>query len=87
MFADTQRDPCLCLSSETFYRFEDFSEALGAQVGIHLRTFFQIDGHRLAYILEDLSKEYDNVFTVWLPRPMVVLADHASIKEAFVTNG
>ncbi len=37
--------------------------------------------------LEKLAKIYGPVFTVFLPKPTVVLADLASIKEALIKKG
>ncbi|WKY12628.1 hypothetical protein Q1695_003880 [Nippostrongylus brasiliensis] len=34
-----------------------------------------------------ISKVYGTVFTVWLPRPSVVITDYRAIKEAFSTKG
>ncbi|CAJ0593340.1 unnamed protein product [Cylicocyclus nassatus] len=37
--------------------------------------------------LSDYAKDYGSVYTVWLPRPFVVITDYELIKEAFAKKG
>lgn len=37
--------------------------------------------------MEELSKNYGHMYTLFLPRPFVVLTDYAHLKEAFVNQG
>ncbi|KAL6729605.1 hypothetical protein Aduo_000648 [Ancylostoma duodenale] len=46
-----------------------------------------IDFHRLHEVFAQYSKQYGNVFTVWLPKPYVVVMDFENIKEAFSKKG
>ncbi|EYC25739.1 hypothetical protein Y032_0011g1361 [Ancylostoma ceylanicum] len=46
-----------------------------------------MDFHKIHEQFVDLSKQYGNVFTVWLPRPYVVIMDFENLKEAFAKKG
>lgn len=48
---------------------------------------FQFEGHRLHHFLEKSHAEFGDVFTVFTPRPLVVLMSYATIKDALVTKG
>ncbi|VDL75021.1 unnamed protein product [Nippostrongylus brasiliensis] len=50
-------------------------------------NLLSLDVHKIHEEIPKLSKTYGSVFTLWLPRPYVVLTDHKSIKEAFATKG
>ncbi|WKY12627.1 hypothetical protein Q1695_003879 [Nippostrongylus brasiliensis] len=45
------------------------------------------DWRRIHEEITKISKVYGTVFTVWLPRPYVVITDYKAIKEAFATKG
>ncbi|KAF8366745.1 hypothetical protein PRIPAC_84574 [Pristionchus pacificus] len=47
----------------------------------------QFDAHRMHYFLEAAQEKHGDVFTIWTPRPMVVLMSYAAIKEGLVTKG
>ncbi|GMS87026.1 hypothetical protein PENTCL1PPCAC_9201, partial [Pristionchus entomophagus] len=47
----------------------------------------QFESHRLYLFLEENQSKYGDVFTVWTPRPMVVLMSYPTIKEALVAKG
>ncbi|VDK20638.1 unnamed protein product, partial [Anisakis simplex] len=50
-------------------------------------NFHQID---LAYPHRTMMKwkqQYGNIFTVWLPKPIIVLADFSVFKEALINQG
>ncbi|GMT14964.1 hypothetical protein PFISCL1PPCAC_6261, partial [Pristionchus fissidentatus] len=47
----------------------------------------QFEAHRLHHFFEKAQSQYGDVFTVWTPRPMVVLMSYPTIKEALVTKG
>ncbi|CAB3399048.1 unnamed protein product [Caenorhabditis bovis] len=36
--------------------------------------------------IDELSRKYGPCFTIWMPRPIVVLADYDHIKDAFITQ-
>ncbi|KAL6729604.1 hypothetical protein Aduo_000647 [Ancylostoma duodenale] len=46
-----------------------------------------MDFHRIHEVFAEFSKQYGNVFTVWLPKPYVVIMDFENIKEAFLKKG
>eukprot|EP00080_Pristionchus_pacificus_P021492 PDM81512.1 cytochrome P450 [Pristionchus pacificus] len=50
-------------------------------------NLLQFTPSRLHAFLEESSKEFGDVFTVWTPRPTIILTSYASIKEALVTRG
>ncbi|EPB77227.1 unspecific monooxygenase [Ancylostoma ceylanicum] len=50
-------------------------------------NILSVDFRKLHEQLSEYSKVYGNVFTVWLPRPHVVIADYEGIKEAFAKKG
>ncbi|WKY12626.1 hypothetical protein Q1695_003878 [Nippostrongylus brasiliensis] len=45
------------------------------------------DFRRMHKEIRKISLDYGNVFTIWLPRPYVVITDYHGIKEAFATKG
>lgn len=47
---------------------------------------FQIDLLNSHLVYTELAKKYGPVFTVWLPKPYVVVADYENMKEAFGKN-
>uniref|UniRef100_A0A0K0FGA1 Cytochrome P450 18a1 (inferred by orthology to a D. melanogaster protein) n=1 Tax=Strongyloides venezuelensis TaxID=75913 RepID=A0A0K0FGA1_STRVS len=49
----------------------------------NLLTF---DFSKMHLWIRDQKKIYGNVFTIWMPTPLVILADNDSIKEALVEN-
>lgn len=51
----------------------------------HLR--FQLSPGNLHIDLARLRDEFGPVFTVFLPKPIVIIADYETIKEALVTGG
>ena len=53
-------------------------------------TIFQFEGDMTTQfheIISDLSKKYGPVFTIYLPRPYVVICDYHLMKEALVARG
>ncbi|GMR59735.1 hypothetical protein PMAYCL1PPCAC_29930, partial [Pristionchus mayeri] len=50
-------------------------------------NLLQFNPSRLHAFLEESSREYGDVFTVWTPRPTIILTSYAAIKEALVTRG
>uniref|UniRef100_A0A7I4XXB2 Cytochrome n=1 Tax=Haemonchus contortus TaxID=6289 RepID=A0A7I4XXB2_HAECO len=50
-------------------------------------NLLSIDLRKLNKYFERVSKEYGDVFTVWLPKPHVVIMKYDSIKEAFAKRG
>ncbi|ETN69133.1 unspecific monooxygenase [Necator americanus] len=50
-------------------------------------NLFSTNFRKLHEQLTDFSKAYGNVFTVWIPKPTVVVTDYEGIKEAFAKKG
>uniref|UniRef100_A0A7I4XXC2 Cytochrome n=1 Tax=Haemonchus contortus TaxID=6289 RepID=A0A7I4XXC2_HAECO len=50
-------------------------------------NLLSIDLRKLHKYFEQISKDYGDVFTVWLPKPYVVIMNYDSIKEAFAKRG
>ncbi|KAK6756299.1 hypothetical protein RB195_014606 [Necator americanus] len=50
-------------------------------------NLFSTNFRKLHEQLTDFSKVYGNVFTVWIPKPTVVVTDYEGIKEAFAKKG
>ncbi|RCN53150.1 unspecific monooxygenase [Ancylostoma caninum] len=50
-------------------------------------NLLSMDFHSIHEFFAHLSKQYGNVFTVWLPRPYVIIMDFENLKEAFATKG
>ncbi|KAF8370475.1 hypothetical protein PRIPAC_76904 [Pristionchus pacificus] len=50
-------------------------------------NLLKINPTRLNLCLDELQKDYGDVFTVWTPCPIVVLMSYDSMKEAFLTKG
>ncbi|EPB77228.1 hypothetical protein ANCCEY_03678 [Ancylostoma ceylanicum] len=46
-----------------------------------------MDFHRSHEVFAEFSKQYGNVFTIWLPKPYVIIMDFENIKEAFLKKG
>ncbi|VDM76150.1 unnamed protein product [Strongylus vulgaris] len=46
-----------------------------------------IDLEKIHEYLAEVQKDYGNVFTVWLPKPHVIITELEAIKEAFVKKG
>lgn len=51
------------------------------------RQQFQYDLEAPTAYMEKMRKTYGDVFTVFLPKPQVVIAGYAHLKESFVTQG
>lgn len=47
----------------------------------------QFDWKKAHLQLSELSKKYGGVFTIWLPRPFVIVTDYDVLKEAFQAKG
>ncbi|EPB77226.1 unspecific monooxygenase [Ancylostoma ceylanicum] len=55
---------------------------------IYIWRFYEnTDFRRLHMQIADYTKIYGNVFTLWLPKPHVVITDYEGIKEAFAKKG
>ncbi|CAI4224187.1 unnamed protein product [Auanema sp. JU1783] len=52
-----------------------------------LGNTLQIDTRHPARTMSKWKAEFGSVFTVRLPQPMIVLADHSVLKEALITKG
>ncbi|EPB77229.1 unspecific monooxygenase [Ancylostoma ceylanicum] len=50
-------------------------------------NLLSINFHKLHEVFVRYSKQYGNVFTIWLPKPYVVIMDFGNIKEAFLNKG
>ncbi|VDO25890.1 unnamed protein product [Haemonchus placei] len=50
-------------------------------------NLLSIDLRNLHKYFELVSKDYGDVFTVWLPKPYVIIMNYDSIKEAFAKRG
>uniref|UniRef100_A0A0N5C5V9 Cytochrome P450 18a1 (inferred by orthology to a D. melanogaster protein) n=1 Tax=Strongyloides papillosus TaxID=174720 RepID=A0A0N5C5V9_STREA len=50
-------------------------------------NLFTFDFEKLHLWICDQKNIYGNVFTIWIPEPLIVLADYDSINEALVENG
>ncbi|VDO75001.1 unnamed protein product [Heligmosomoides polygyrus] len=50
-------------------------------------NLLSINLRKLHEDFDRISKDYGDIFTVWLPRPCVVVMNHESIKEAFTKKG
>ncbi|VDL73548.1 unnamed protein product [Nippostrongylus brasiliensis] len=50
-------------------------------------NLISFDFRKMHKEIRKISLDYGNVFTIWLPRPYVVITDYHGIKEAFATKG
>ncbi|KAK6048386.1 hypothetical protein COOONC_14109 [Cooperia oncophora] len=50
-------------------------------------NLLSINLRKLNQDFEQMSKDYGDIFTVWLPKPHVVIMNYDSIKEAFAKKG
>ncbi|GMT31610.1 hypothetical protein PFISCL1PPCAC_22907, partial [Pristionchus fissidentatus] len=50
-------------------------------------NLYHLNSHNLHKTVDQIGKQYGNCFTLFMPRPVVVLTDHATITEALVTKG
>ncbi|KIH46956.1 hypothetical protein ANCDUO_22987 [Ancylostoma duodenale] len=46
-----------------------------------------MDFQRSHEVFAEFSKQYGNVYTIWLPKPYVVVMDFENIREAFLKKG
>ncbi|GMT22780.1 hypothetical protein PFISCL1PPCAC_14077, partial [Pristionchus fissidentatus] len=50
-------------------------------------NFHQVKPENLHIFFEECHAKYGDIFTVWTPRPMVVIMEYTNIREALIKNG